>query len=318
LGASGRRMSVEALLVSGAKPTKPRQLPTRGDGPQFYLHMRVMELTTLLPNHARHRAKLTGKNMCRWVAYVGDAIFLETLVSLPRQSLVAQSHHARESRTEVNADGFGLGWYGERARPGIFRDIRPAWSDDNLQSIAHQIRSRLFFAHVRASTGTSSTRANCHPFVFDSWLFMHNGQIGGYAKIKRQLEHAIPDALYAHRHGTTDSELIFLLMLANGLETDPRGALQRTFSLIEDHMHKAGIEEPLRVTAAFTKGDRVHAVRYATDLEPPTLYTKPMLDREGMLIVSEPLDDVRQDWTSIPRQHVLTATGTTTTIEPLS
>ena len=173
----------------------------------------------------------------------------------------------------------------------------------------------FFFAHVRASTGTSSTRANCHPFVFGPWLFMHNGQIGGYAKIKRQLEHEIPDALYAHRHGTTDSEV---LMLANGLETDPLGALRQTFALIASHMRKAGIEEPLKVTAAFTKGERVHAVRYSTDLEPPTLYTKPMLDREGMLIVSEPLDDVRADWTSIPRQHVLTAARTTTTTtEPL-
>lgn len=255
--------------------------------------------------------------MCRWVAYIGDAIFLETLVSLPRQSLIAQSHHAREARTNVNADGFGLGWYGERAKPGIFRDIRPAWSDDNLQSIAHQIRSRLFFAHVRASTGTSSTRANCHPFAVGSWLFMHNGQIGGYAAIKRQLEYEIPDGLYAHRHGTTDSEVLFLLMLANGLDQDPTGAVWRTLSLIEHHLHKARIEEPLRVTAAFTKGDRVHAVRYASDGAPLTLYTRPMTDREGTLIVSEPLDDVLEDWTAVPPQHLVTATANAVRVERL-
>src|SRR3712207_7561912 len=50
------------------------------------------------------------------------------------------------------------------------------------------ICSRLFFAHVRASTGTSTTRANCHPFAHGRHLFMHNGQIGGYARIKRRLE----------------------------------------------------------------------------------------------------------------------------------
>ena len=255
--------------------------------------------------------------MCRWVAYIGDAIFLETLVSLPRQSLIAQSHHAREARTNVNADGFGLGWYGERAKPGVFRDIRPAWSDENLQSISHQIRSRLFFAHVRASTGTSSTRANCHPFAVDSWLFMHNGQIGGYQAIKRQLESEIPDSLYAHRHGTTDSEVMFLLMLANGLDHDPAAAVWRSLSMIEHHMRKAGVDEPLRVTAAFTRGDRVHAVRYASDGTPPTLYTKPMTDREGTLLVSEPLDDVREDWTAIPPQHVITVTATVVRSERL-
>ena len=93
--------------------------------------------------------------MCRWVAYQGAPVFLEEFVSRPCQSLIAQSRHCREAKTEVNADGFGLGWYGERPEPGTFRDVRPAWSDENLLSLAHQIRSRQFFAHVRASTGAA-------------------------------------------------------------------------------------------------------------------------------------------------------------------
>jgi predicted glutamine amidotransferase len=255
--------------------------------------------------------------MCRWIAYVGDAAFLESFISLPRQSLIAQSQHARESRTDVNGDGFGLGWYGERARPGVFRDIRPAWSDDNLQSISHQVRSRLFFAHVRASTGTASTRANCHPFAVGSWLFMHNGQIGGYAKIKRQLEHEIPDELFAQRHGNTDSEVLFLLLLAHGLEADPLRAVRRTLAVVEAHMRRAEITDPLRVTAAFTKGDHIYALRYATDDVPPTLYTKPMSDREGTLIVSEPLDDGREGWTAVAAQHFVTATPSGVKSAPL-
>lgn len=243
--------------------------------------------------------------MCRWIAYVGDAEFLDTFVSLPRQSLVRQSHHARESRTDVNGDGFGLGWYGERAKPGVFRDIRPAWSDENLLSIAHQIRSRLFFAHVRASTGTSSTRANCHPFAVREWMFMHNGQIGGYERVKRRLESEVPDDLYELRHGTTDSELIFLLMLANGLDADPLGAARRTLAQVERHMAAADIAEPFRFTAAFTRGDAIYAVRYASDLEPPTLYTRALTDRPGVLVVSEPLDDGRDGWQAVPPQHVL-------------
>ena len=244
--------------------------------------------------------------MCRWVAYQGEAVFLEEFVSRPCQSLVAQSRHCKEAKTEVNADGFGLGWYGERPRPGIFRDIRPAWSDENLLSLAHQRRSSLFFAHVRASTGTSTTRANCHPFTHGAWLFMHNGQIGGYERIKRRVDTAIPDELYSHRSGTTDSEAIFLLMLAYGLERDPIGATRRTLSFVESEMRRAGIAEPLRFTSAFTDGRSLYAVRYASDRQPPTLYTRDCAEVGGTLVVSEPLDHGQAGWTAVPAQSFVT------------
>ena len=247
--------------------------------------------------------------MCRWVAYQGTSVFLEEFVSRPCQSLIAQSRHCREAKTEVNADGFGLGWYGERTHPGVFRDVRPAWSDENLLSLAHQIRSPMFFAHVRASTGTATTRSNCHPFTFGRWLFMHNGQIGGYDRIRRRIDTAIPDELFNQRAGTTDSEAIFLLMLAHGLDRNPRIAIQRTLSLIEGEMRRAGVVEPLRFTSAFADGRTLYAVRYASDRQPPTLYTRVCADVQGTLVVSEPLDDGRNGWTAVPAQSFVSVTG---------
>jgi predicted glutamine amidotransferase len=256
--------------------------------------------------------------MCRWIAYVGDAVYLEDFVSLPRQSLVVQSHHARESKSDVNGDGFGIGWYGERERPGVFRDIRPAWSDDNLLSISHQIRSRLFVAHVRASTGTASTRSNCHPFSVGPWLFMHNGQIGGYERIKRRLEREIPDDLYAHRNGTTDSEILFLLLLANGFGQDPLAAFHRTLCVVQHHMRDAGIAAPLRMTAAITKGDAIWAIRFASDGQPPTLYTKLLADSKGMLVVSEPLDGESEGWIAVPPQRSRQGVSITAALKAVS
>ena len=118
--------------------------------------------------------------MCRWLSYSGAPIFLEKLIFEPEFSLIAQSLHARKAAVATNGDGFGVGWYGERPYPGLYRDIRPAWNDDNLRNMSEQIRSRLFLAHVRHSTGTAIARMNCHPFRHGKWLFMHNGQIGGY------------------------------------------------------------------------------------------------------------------------------------------
>jgi glutamine amidotransferase len=246
--------------------------------------------------------------MCRWIAYLGSPVFLEDFVTKPCQSLIAQSRRCREAKVDVNADGFGVGWYGERERPGVFRDVRPAWSDENLLSIAHQIRSRLFFAHVRASTGTATTRANCHPFSVGRWLFMHNGQIGGYDRIRRRIEMAIPDELFVTRQGTTDSEALFLLMLARGLDRDPARAVAEVVAFVESEMRRAGIAEPLKVTAAFTDGVEMHALRYATDAMPPTLYTKACCPSGGTLVVSEPLDEVRDGWSSVPAQSLVTVT----------
>ena len=48
--------------------------------------------------------------MCRWIAYVGEPMFMEDFVTVPRQSLVVQSRTSKEARNAVNGDGFGLGW----------------------------------------------------------------------------------------------------------------------------------------------------------------------------------------------------------------
>ena len=129
-----------------------------------------------------------GAGMCRWAAYLGRPIFLEDIVSRPGHSLIRQSHGAVRCQTPVNADGFGLAWYGERDEPGLYRDVMPAWSDPNLRSLTATVKSPLFMAHVRASTGTATSRNNCHPFAVGRWSFMHNGQFGGYDGWRRAAE----------------------------------------------------------------------------------------------------------------------------------
>ena len=57
-------------------------------------------------------------DMCRFLAYSGEPVFLSDLVCAPTHSLVHQSLHADEGKTETNGDGFGIGWYGERSEPG--------------------------------------------------------------------------------------------------------------------------------------------------------------------------------------------------------
>jgi glutamine amidotransferase len=238
--------------------------------------------------------------MCRWAAYRGDALFIEDVVSSPAHSLITQSHSATEARTATNGDGFGVAWYGERETPGLYRDILPAWSDCNLRSLAHQIRSPLFLAHVRAATSGGTRRDNCHPFVHGRWSFMHNGQIENFEQLRRPLETMLPDDLYAARTGTTDSELIFLLAMHFGLESAPLMAFREAISFIERLAVHLGYPADVRFTSAFTDGQKLYAVRYATGAQAPTLYAAPMGGDGGYCLVSEPLDDNRGNWMSIP------------------
>ncbi len=250
--------------------------------------------------------------MCRWAAYIGAPVFLDEIVSKPEHSLIAQSINAHECKTPTNADGFGIAWYGDRPEPGLYRDTYPAWSDPNLRSITHQVRSGLFLAHVRASTGTATSRNNCHPFASGCWSFMHNGQVGGFERFRKHADMLIPDDLYQHRKGATDSEVLFLIAISEGLYEDPKGAMQRAVGRLEALSREYGTMPHMRIGAAFSCGQVLYAVRYASDDRAPTVYSRQSED--GRLVVSEPLH-TGDDWEAVPPGSFCTYTATEARIE---
>ena len=232
--------------------------------------------------------------MCRLAAYLGEPLFLEELIAKPRHSLMRQSLRAVEGHVQTNGDGFGIGWYGDRAEPGVYREVMPAWSDDNLLALSQTLSSHLFFAHVRAATAGGIARQNCHPFRHGRHLFMHNGQIGGYAQLRRKMETRLPEALYAERRGATDSELLFLLALARmHAGAAPAEAMlsvvDDTMALMQEH----GITQPLRFAAVLSDGEQLLAFRIASDRQPPTLYLRQT--RMGTTVASEPLSEAVSD-----------------------
>lgn len=237
--------------------------------------------------------------MCRLTAYIGPEIPLENIVVKPRHSLVVQSREASESKTTVNGDGFGLAWYQEQAEPGLYREVLPAWSDNNLSSLCRLLQSRLFLAHVRASTMSESVRINCHPFVFKQWSFMHNGQIGDFEGIKRSIEKSLSDELYQARKGTTDSEMLFLMLLNEGLEQDPYAAICTVIDKLIAASSAQNLQPFLRLTCVFSDGSNLFGFRYATDQFSPTLYVSKTLDNGGICLASEPLEGDVHNWEAV-------------------
>ena len=209
-----------------------------------------------------------------------------------------------------------MAWYDHCAAPGLYRDVYPAWSDPNLRSIARQVRSRLFLAHVRASTGTATSRNNCHPFVQGRWSFMHNGQIGGFEWFRRSAEQLISDDLYRHRLGATDSEMLFLLACGLGLDADPQHAMEQAVRTLEQMSRERGAGPHMRCAAAFSDGETLYAVRYASDHLAPSLFYQWSEVWQGWAVVSEPYDSTLSDWTEVPKGSFCSFRGKDCVITP--
>ncbi|MGH7456197.1 MAG: class II glutamine amidotransferase, partial [bacterium] len=145
--------------------------------------------------------------MCRFLAYKGAPITLDNLLFQPKNSLIHQSYKAQERPEPLNGDGFGVGWYVPELdpEPAVFVSTTPAWNNRNLRYNASKVRSGCIFAHVRAASVGSVSEANCHPFHYQKFLFMHNGNIGGFKVIKRHLRNRLSDELYDWIHGQPDS-----------------------------------------------------------------------------------------------------------------
>jgi predicted glutamine amidotransferase len=258
--------------------------------------------------------------MCRWLAYSGSPIRLEELLVKRDRSLIDQSLHARQGATTTNGDGFGVGWYGDGELPRVYRSTHPAWNDRNLRELAAGISSPLFFAHIRASTGTAIQETNTHPFRYGNWLWMHNGLIREFPLVKRELVLAIDDSLFTSIEGTTDSEIMFYLALTFGLEADPVSAVERAVGFIEETGRQHGVEHPIQMTVATTDGSCIWAFRYSSERDSRSLYFSTRMDNlkalhpdlaelgalsdETRVVVSEPLGDLPGAWNEVPESHV--------------
>jgi predicted glutamine amidotransferase len=254
--------------------------------------------------------------MCRWLAYSGSPILLEELLYKPEHSLIDQSLHSRLGVETTNGDGFGVGWYGTDAQtPAVFHSIEPAWNDRNLREVAGHVQSPLFLAHIRASTGTAVQQTNCHPFRHGRWLWVHNGLVRDFHRVKRELALAVDESLYPHMEGSTDSEMLFYLALTFGLEENPPAAVERMVGHVEEVGHRHGTEHPIQMTIGTTDGSSVWAFRYSSEGKSRSLYystdmrsvremypERPRLQEasdETRIIVSEPLVDLPGAWNEV-------------------
>ena len=270
--------------------------------------------------------------MCRFVAYLGQPIALSELLFEPNNSLVHQSLDPQESVLHVNGDGFGVGWYNLElsVEPGLFKSMAPAWSDLNLRYMAAKIYSHSFLGHIRAASAGGTGFSNCHPFHYERFLFMHNGNIGGFQKIKRHIRHKLSDPVYDWVKGQTDSEHFSALFLQNFIQDkgeynvrDFASCFRKTLNQLNELREEFGVTEPAFLNFVVSDGHSLLISRYVSDPENEearSLYYAlggSLSVDEGVchfgaskvakmaLVVSERLDAHDADWVKVPQNNLL-------------
>ena len=267
--------------------------------------------------------------MCRFTLYLGPSIRLSSLLIDPSHSLIRQSAHSREREEPLNGDGFGVGWYAThfKVEPAVFRSITPAWNNRNLQNLTRVVASECIMAHVRAASQYSGVNeANCHPFRFRQYLFMHNGDIGNFEKVRRRLLDSVCDEAFGNVYGSTDSEHFFAVFIDELLQLDERveqgerlsTALHRAIHRVVDIVNRHGGGMHSYINVAIADGDHAVVARFTDDpaRAPESLYyfkgdLYPHADEErspssaGPVIVSSERLTGSEEWEAIPPNHIV-------------
>ena len=233
--------------------------------------------------------------MCRLLGYLGKPIQLDRLLYQPEHSLIVQSYQPKEMTAGLlNADGFGLGWYGQDKQSYLYKNILPIWNDINLPHLSRYIESGCWLSYVRSATPPLAVDlSNCQPFSQQNLLFIHNGFINHFrTTLYRPIRELLSDQCYQFIHGTTDSEHIFALII-NELQKSPHlslfKAVEKAIAILTDLAQQK--HTYFSANLIMSDGQQIVACRYANRQPVPSLYWLEN-DRgypDGIIIASEPL-----------------------------
>lgn len=231
--------------------------------------------------------------MCRLTAYVGGPLAADTLVFGGTHSLLMQSYVPRELLDgHVNADGYGIVWY-RGATPVRIGGARPVWQDADLRTLLAGVASSTILALVRNATPGIPVEGGNQPLLYGRWSFILNGFVEDFrASHMRALRSYLPDDLYGHLAGSSDSETLFLLAVAAAQDgatlVDALGGVRDiVLEAVQSENHTA------QLTMVLADGDGIGVLRTASETTTNSLYLARghPLAPDGTLLASERLDD---------------------------
>jgi len=232
-------------------------------------------------------------SVCRLTAYAGEPLTADALVFGGTHSLLVQSYVPRELlHGHVNVDGYGVVWY-RGATPVRSGGARPLWQDGDLQTLLEGVSSSTILASVCNATPGVPIEGGNQPLVHGKWSFILNGYVENFrVSHMRALRSHLPDDLYGHLAGSSDSETLFLLAVA---------AVQKGATLVDALYRVRDIvleavqaeNHAALLTMVLTDGDGIGVLPTASETTTNSLYFArghPMAP-DGTLLASERLDD---------------------------
>lgn len=292
--------------------------------------------------------------MCRVLSYLGKPILLEKLLYEPDNCFIKQSYNPKLMPNLLNLAGFGLVAWDKNSHhpaiPFIYKTPHLPFYDSNLKNLAQKIVPRCTLAHVRGVSYNEKqviSKENVHPFIFPgvNTVLAHNGILADFGKMKYDLLKYIPPEINKHIQGTTDSEWIYALFIAQLMKIDISArtpailieAVTNTLKIIKKVRKEHNIRSHSPLNLFITNGEVILATRLVFDfgntLEEPNPASNPhaiyhslwytygdsyeFLDnkyqmsnsnkKSSIIIASEPLTTNTSSWVEVPQSSVIVA-----------
>lgn len=221
--------------------------------------------------------------MCRFVVIYSkinkiDNNYIKKYINTLFTSFIVESD---DNNPILNVDGFGIGVY-KNDKCVTYKNIVPLCCDNNIYNFAELIESQILCIHARADNSEFKNISyyNCHPFVYNNYMFCHNGCFYKFmnANGKKEVINEIDNSLYINIKGTTDSEHFFYIIL-----TYIKNGKLLTDSIIDALNFMKKDNNICIATFFITDGKKKIIVKYSNDEYHADIY---MIEDDDLIIFS--------------------------------
>lgn len=144
--------------------------------------------------------------MCRLFGF-------RSIINSQVHSSLTSADNTLHGLSQKHPDGWGVAYYLENT-PHLIKSTDCAMDDQLFQKVSGVVSSQTVIAHIRKATQGKHSILNSHPFQYGKWVFAHNGNIKNFNLKKKKLISLVDPELARFILGTTDSEVIFFILLS--------------------------------------------------------------------------------------------------------